>query len=143
MLHLYEVTWNRFDDGCRLFKRRPKLDIERFATALFRWTHTHCPQLEILVCGLYTRGFDVSKVHSWESGRDEDESDEDESDEDEPGEDEPFPQVFFMKSKEAVQGHGDRILATPTTRSRIRDSFPELVLPTFDPCFDEFVRLAI
>lgn len=129
MLHLYEVTWSRVNDLGRLQPRqRPDLDIERLATDLFRWAHTHCPQLEILICGLHTKGFDVSKTHTWESGRDEDE---------------PFPQLFFVKAKEAVQGHGDCILATPTTRSRIRDKFPELVLPTFDPGFDELVRLAI
>src|SRR3954471_4045022 len=99
---------------------RPDLDIGNFATALFQWAHLHSLQLDVLAWGIHGKGIDISKINAW--GPDEDVS-------------EPVPQLFFIKRQEYLQYKEDRIFASRTTRGRIRDEFPGLILPTFDPGF--------
>jgi hypothetical protein len=129
LLHLYEMSGIRLD-GNEIDRPmvQTNLDIELFANALFQWAHLHCPELEILAWGLYTKGDDINRIDAWRFDTDDAQT---------------SPQLYFLKRKEATPDHGECIFVVQTTRGRIRDYFPELILPSFDPAFSVLDRLTV
>jgi hypothetical protein len=94
-------------------------DLLQFATLFFQWARSHCPQLNVLVWGLYGGASEEDwaieeyKEHNCAV--------------------EHVPQFFFVK-KEAWDEYGHHyVFASSVTHSRVVDEFPDLDLLAFDP----------
>lgn len=122
MLHFYAEPIF-YGTGHELFwyDNHDTLDTETFATSLFRWARTHCPQPEVLAWGIH---HDFRNIEGYSTKRIKKNEDFDH-------------QLFFGRRQEP----GGRIFALRTTRSRIRDEFPELRLPRFDPGWNDLHQI--
>lgn len=121
MLQLYQIpVW---DDGYPVWHDgHTTLDMESFATSLFRWAQTHCPRLEVVAWSPYERYDDISPPVKREIVEQYDDL---------------ALQVFF------VRRNTGQPMALRTTHARIMDEFPELSIPKFDPNSNELLQILI
>ncbi|KAH5287946.1 hypothetical protein HBI25_178750 [Parastagonospora nodorum] len=128
MVHLYQ-KFTESEDGDERFwpQHQTTANIQAFATLLFQWAHSYCPQFEVFVWGLYEEVKVVKGAQPWKSTGDASKF---------------VPELFFMKKLLHGQNGAIQITASFTTRSRVRADFPELLLPKSDPGFDELARAA-
>jgi hypothetical protein len=122
-LHLYQqhLVPGQAQDVRKLRRSADQIfsDINDFATALFEWTHIHCPALRVLVWGHHTLEGDAFEELIVKLG--------------EEATAEYVPQFIFVKRESVGEDGERRISASLTTRGRFSDEFPQLDLLSYDP----------
>jgi hypothetical protein len=127
IVHLYQ---DRLNPALRdLARSRQEIvnGIQDLAALIFQRMHTTAPRLNVLIWGMHGEVTELDKVILHDLGA--------ESYED-------IPQVFLVKRSGQYENGTSYIYAAVTTRTRLRDEFPDLDLLAHDPRYQELDRHA-
>lgn len=127
IVHLYQDRLNPALRGLARSRQEIVNGIQDLATLLFQRMHTKAPRLDVLVWGMHGEVTELDKVILQDLGA--------ESYED-------IPQIFLVKRSGQYENGTSYIYAAVTTRTRLRDEFPDLDLLAHDPRYQELDRHA-
>ncbi|KAF2032007.1 hypothetical protein EK21DRAFT_61906 [Setomelanomma holmii] len=125
LVHLYQDRAKPVQPEFARSTDKVVTDLQQFATMFFQQTHKNSPRLDVLIWGMHGEATELDKEIARELGD---------------GSFEIIPQIFFVKRRSQEESGAFVINASITTRSRLRDEFPDLDMLAHDPRFRELDR---